>query len=51
MAAEGLCGDAEASGVNCDEALSTLYTYLDGELTAQRRALDHLAPRPVRVLR
>ena len=27
-----------ASGVDCDEALATLYTYLDGELTHERRA-------------
>jgi mycothiol system anti-sigma-R factor len=32
-------GDVGASGVNCDEALETLYRYLDGELTDERRAL------------
>jgi mycothiol system anti-sigma-R factor len=32
------CGDGDAFGVGCDEALSTLYTYLDGELTVERRA-------------
>ncbi|HLK45169.1 MAG TPA: mycothiol system anti-sigma-R factor [Acidimicrobiales bacterium] len=37
MSAEGPCGD-NGSGVNCDEALATLYTYLDGELTRERRA-------------
>ena len=31
------CGDG--SGVNCDETLETLYTYLDGELTVERRSI------------
>jgi mycothiol system anti-sigma-R factor len=31
-------GDGSA-GVNCDEALETLYRYLDGELTDERRVL------------
>ena len=38
MAGHDPCGDGGASGVDCDEALSTLYTYLDGELTVERRA-------------
>jgi len=38
MAGHEPCGDDGASGVNCDEALATLYTYLDGELTIERRA-------------
>jgi mycothiol system anti-sigma-R factor len=33
------CGDGGASGVDCDEALATLYRYLDGELTDERRTL------------
>jgi mycothiol system anti-sigma-R factor len=33
------CGDGGASGVGCDEALATLYTYLDGELTVERRTV------------
>jgi len=37
MAGHEPCADGDASGVNCDEALSTLYTYLDGELTVERR--------------
>ncbi|HEV3212156.1 MAG TPA: zf-HC2 domain-containing protein [Acidimicrobiales bacterium] len=38
MAGHDSCADGGASGVNCDEALSTLYTYLDGELTVEVRA-------------
>jgi mycothiol system anti-sigma-R factor len=38
MAGHGPCGDDGTSGVDCNEALSTLYTYLDGELTIERRA-------------
>ena len=38
MGAHEPCGDGGASGVNCDEALATLYSYLDGELTPDRRA-------------
>jgi mycothiol system anti-sigma-R factor len=38
MAGHDLCGDGGASGVDCNEAMSTLYTYLDGELTIERRA-------------
>lgn len=38
MGAHEPCGDDGVSGVNCDEALATLYTYLDGELTLERRA-------------
>ncbi len=37
MAGHDPCGDGGASGVDCGEALSTLYTYLDGELTIERR--------------
>ena len=37
MAAHEPCGDGGASGVDCDEALATLYSYLDGELTRERR--------------
>jgi mycothiol system anti-sigma-R factor len=37
MAGQDPCGDGGASGVDCNEALSTLYTYLDGELTIERR--------------
>ena len=32
------CGDGGASGVDCGEALATLYSYLDGELTSERRS-------------
>jgi mycothiol system anti-sigma-R factor len=38
MAAHEPCGDGSDTGVDCDEALATLYTFLDGELTAERRA-------------
>jgi mycothiol system anti-sigma-R factor len=38
MADHEPCGDGGVSGLNCDEALATLYTYLDGELTNERRA-------------
>jgi anti-sigma factor (TIGR02949 family) len=31
------CGDDGASGVDCDEALRQLYSFLDGELTHERR--------------
>lgn len=34
---DGACGDDGASGIDCDDALATLYTYLDGELTPERR--------------
>jgi mycothiol system anti-sigma-R factor len=37
MGAHDPCGDDGASGVGCDETLSTLYPYLDGELTHERR--------------
>jgi mycothiol system anti-sigma-R factor len=37
MAGHEPCGDDGASGVDCDQALSTLYDYLDGELTVERR--------------
>ncbi len=37
MAGHDPCGDGGASGVDCNEALTTLYTYLDGELTIERR--------------
>ena len=37
MAGHEPCGDDGASGVDCDEALSTLYPFLDGELTAEVR--------------
>jgi len=37
MAGNEPCGDGGVSGVDCDEALATLYSYLDGELTAERR--------------
>jgi mycothiol system anti-sigma-R factor len=33
---EQSCGDGD---MNCDEALATLYTFLDGELTAERRTV------------
>jgi mycothiol system anti-sigma-R factor len=33
------CGDDGVSGMNCDEALATLYHYLDGELTVERRTI------------
>ena len=41
-----MAGDAEA---NCDETIERLYTYLDGELTDERRAeikrhLDDCSP-------
>ena len=39
MAADGSCGDDGRSGVGCNEALSTLYDYLDGELTVERRTM------------
>jgi mycothiol system anti-sigma-R factor len=39
MDAHEPCGDGGASGVNCDETLETLYHYLDGELTDERRTL------------
>jgi mycothiol system anti-sigma-R factor len=44
MAEGDPCGDGGVSGVNCDEALATLYTFLDGELTVERRAniAEHL---------
>ena len=44
MAAHEPCGDEGASGVDCEEALATLYSYLDGELTSERRAniVSHL---------
>jgi mycothiol system anti-sigma-R factor len=38
MAEHEPCGDHGASGVDCDEALATLYDYLDGELTPERRS-------------
>jgi mycothiol system anti-sigma-R factor len=38
MGEHGPCGD-DASGVDCDEALSKLYVYLDGELTPERRQM------------
>ena len=37
MGAHEPCGDGGVSGVNCDDAIATLYTYLDGELTPDRR--------------
>ena len=46
MAGHDPCGDGGASGVDCNEALSTLYTYLDGELTVERRTTIAVAPRP-----
>ncbi|HEY8080960.1 MAG TPA: zf-HC2 domain-containing protein [Acidimicrobiales bacterium] len=33
------CGDGGTSGLDCDEALATLYTFLDGELTPERRVM------------
>ena len=39
MDAHEPCGDGGVTGVNCDEALETLYRYLDGELTDERRTL------------
>jgi mycothiol system anti-sigma-R factor len=41
--------DAESTGADCQEALDTLYHFLDGELTAQRREqiqhhLDECSP-------
>lgn len=38
MTGTGSCGDGTGD-VGCDEALATLYTFLDGELTSERRAL------------
>lgn len=38
MGANEPCGDGGASGVDCDEAIATLYSYLDGELTPEKRA-------------
>jgi mycothiol system anti-sigma-R factor len=37
MADHQPCGDDGASGVDCNETLATLYTYLDGELTDEKR--------------
>lgn len=31
------CGSPADSGYNCDDALHELYSYLDGELTDERR--------------
>lgn len=39
MGAHEPCGDGGTSGVDCDEAIATLYPYLDGELTEDRRAI------------
>ena len=39
MDAHEPCGDGGVTAVNCDEALETLYRYLDGELTDERRTL------------
>lgn len=38
------CGSPADSGYDCDDALHELYSYLDGELTDERRALikNHL---------
>jgi len=42
MADHQRCGDGEVSGLDCDEALATLYTFLDGELTEERRTIISL---------
>ena len=33
----GACKDGKFAGVDCTEAVRQLYTYLDGELTEERR--------------
>jgi mycothiol system anti-sigma-R factor len=38
MAEHEPCGDGGVSGVGCDETLTILYSYLDGELTVERRS-------------
>lgn len=45
----GACGEGRYAGVDCTEAVRQLYTYLDGELTEERRVaiavhLDECSP-------
>lgn len=45
----GACADGSFAGVDCIEAVRQLYTYLDGELTEERRTaiahhLDECSP-------